>query len=92
MAMTSFQSTNLAVAGGSCGLSMWDLVEEKRFCYHETPSSVSRATAICQVTRAVSNFAFTRAQRCFASPDRWRQRRTGLLCSHWHCRRLDSCL
>jgi hypothetical protein len=52
MAMTCFQSTNLAVAGGNCGLSMWDLVEEKRVCYHESPSLTFRATAICQVNSA----------------------------------------
>jgi hypothetical protein len=56
MAMTSFQSTSLAVAGGSCGLSMWDLVEEKRFCYHEPQKSMSRATAICQVKYADVHF------------------------------------
>jgi hypothetical protein len=50
MAMTSFQSSSLAVAGGSCGLAMWDLVVEKRICSYEPPTSTSRPTAICQVT------------------------------------------
>jgi hypothetical protein len=69
MAMTSFQSTSLAVAGGSCGLSMWDLVEEKRFCYHEPQNATSRATAICQVTSADFNdFNVARAQLSFSLP------------------------
>jgi hypothetical protein len=49
MAMTTFQGSNLAVAGASCALSMWDLVEEKRYSYHVLDSPHSRATAICQV-------------------------------------------
>ena len=51
MAMTSFQGTNLAVAGGNCGLSMWDLVEEKRLFHYEPETPASRPTAICQVRR-----------------------------------------
>ena len=56
-AMTCFQNTSLAVAGGSCGLSMWDLVEEKRSCYHEAPTPTSRVTAICQVNLALALLA-----------------------------------
>ncbi len=57
MSMTCFQNTSLAVAGGSCGLSMWDLVEEKRSCYHEAPTPTSRVTAICQVNSTLALLA-----------------------------------
>jgi hypothetical protein len=62
MAMTSFQSSSLAVAGGSCGLAMWDLVEEKRICSYDLLTSTSRPTAICQVTYtfACVHYAFSR--------------------------------
>ena len=85
MAMASFQSTSLAVAGGSCGLSMWDLVEEKRFCYHEPQKSMSRATAICQVKHFILMSTITRTQHSFASLDGRSQCRLGLMCSNWDC-------
>jgi hypothetical protein len=90
MAMTSFQSTNLAVAGGSCGLSMWDLVEEKRLCYNECPTPNARATAICQVKTNPTGIHPALFHHLFAATDGRRKRWFGFVRCDGDFRRLHS--